>query len=288
MEDNNPITQYLNHLRPSGRFTQRQCINIAAKLLGVPVKYDENGQEITYQSFKWSDVRHQDVVTLRDKWAESHKPASVNAVLSAVRGVVKTAYKMGLISDAVYLEVDHFKGMKIDTPKAGKRLSMYELESVFHVCEIDLTPAGIRDNALIELTYMTGMRRAEIVAIDLKDYNEITRELLIHGKGGKDRINVIPIDVARCLAQWLKLRGHDSGPFFYPINRGGHILIQRMTTQTIWNIMEKRGTQAGIDHFSPHDLRRTRISDLYDWKEPIAKDMGHASTLATDSYYRSK
>ncbi len=82
------------------------------------------------------------------------------------------------------------------------------------------------------------------------------------------------------MAAWLPVRGPDPGALFLPINKGGRITLRRMTDQAV---------QTGVSHFSPHDLRRTFISDLLDAGADIAtvqKLADHASVATTGRYDR--
>jgi len=76
---------------------------------------------------------------------------------------------------------------------------------------------------------------------------------------------------------------------FYPINKGGRLLARRMTNQAVYNALAKRGEQAGVKALSPHDLRRTFISDLLDAGADIAtvaRMAGHDSVNTTARYDR--
>jgi integrase len=109
------------------------------------------------------------------------------------------------------------------------------------------------------------------------------------GKGGKDRLTYLAEGAGEALADWLKIRGEEAGPLFYPLRRGGHIEKRRMKEQSIFDMLVRRGGQARIASFSPHDLRRTFISDLLDAGADIAtvqKLVGHANVQTTAGYDR--
>jgi len=85
------------------------------------------------------------------------------------------------------------------------------------------------------------------------------------------------------------VRGGFPGPLFVPIHKGGELINRRLTTQAIFNMLRKRGEDAGVSEFSPHDLRRSFISDLLDAGADIstvAKMAGHASVNTTARYDR--
>ena len=85
------------------------------------------------------------------------------------------------------------------------------------------------------------------------------------------------------------MREDNSGALFVPINKGGRIIHQRLTEQAVYNVLRKRAEQAGIKAASPHDLRRSCISDLLDAGADIAtvqKLAGHANVQTTAHYDR--
>ena len=91
------------------------------------------------------------------------------------------------------------------------------------------------------------------------------------------------------LDTWLDLRGDEAGPLFLPIRKGGKIAQNRMSDQSVYDILVKRAKEAGIKHASPHDFRRTFIGDLLDAGADIAtvqKMAGHANVSTTAQYDR--
>ena len=76
---------------------------------------------------------------------------------------------------------------------------------------------------------------------------------------------------------------------FYPITKTGEIQRRRMSSQAIFNMLRKRGEQAEIPEFSPHDIRRTHISDMLETGADVltvAKMVGHKSPQTTMLYDR--
>jgi integrase/recombinase XerD len=83
--------------------------------------------------------------------------------------------------------------------------------------------------------------------------------------------------------------GTDPGPLLLPVNKGGRLQLRRLTPQAVLAACRKRATQADLEHFSPHDLRRTFISDLLAAGADLSATQqlaGHASVTTTTRYDR--
>ena len=103
--------------------------------------------------------------------------------------------------------------------------------------------------------YACGLRRDEIVSLDLSHYNTGSGELKVRGKGNKERLLYVDNGALDALNDWLSVRGDREGSLFNPILKGGKIQDRGMTDQAIYNLLLNHSKQAGIARFSPHDLR---------------------------------
>jgi integrase len=78
-------------------------------------------------------------------------------------------------------------------------------------------------------------------------------------------------------------------PLFTPVLKNGRLSMRRMSDQAVYNLLEKRAQEAGVDRFSPHDFRRTFVGDMLDAGVDIATVAGiagHASVNTTARYDR--
>jgi len=85
------------------------------------------------------------------------------------------------------------------------------------------------------------------------------------------------------------VRGSRPGALFCPVNKAGKVNVRRVTSQAIYNALAKRAQQAGVAELSPHDFRRTFVSDLLDAGADIAtvqRMAGHANIQTTARYDR--
>ena len=89
-----------------------------------------------------------------------------------------------------YQKAVSVKGVRGETLPTGRELSSGELSALLATCEQDELAAGVRDAAIIAVMYSCGLRRAEVIALDLADYNTEAGQLKMHGKGNKERIRL--------------------------------------------------------------------------------------------------
>jgi site-specific recombinase XerD len=180
--------------------------------------------------------------------------------------------------------------VKATTLSRGRALTRRELRALFRVCQHDARPSGARDAAILAVLYSGGLRRSEVVALDLADYDPETGALTIRrAKGRKDRVAYTTTGSRAALAVWFGVRSLEPGPLFWPIDQAGRMTARRMTAQSVLEIIERRARQARVARFSPHDLRRTFISDLLDAGADIttvAALAGHANVTTTARYDR--
>ena len=233
---------------------------------------------------------------MRAALAERYAPATANKMLAALRGVLKAAWRLGQIPTDEYHRAIDLAPVRGETLPRGRALNSGELRALFEACARDNAkdgtrrPSAIRDAAALAVLYGVGLRRSEVVALDREDYDAESGELRVrNGKGKKARLSYAGRGVREALDDWMQLRGDAPGPLFLPILKSGRLVERRLTDQAILTLLMKRAREAGVKHFSPHDLRRTFISDLLDAGADIStvqKLAGHANVTTTTRYDR--
>jgi integrase/recombinase XerD len=179
----------------------------------------------------------------------------------------------------------------IEAPKAsGKLPSVLSSREVEHL----LTAAGgkgsgdIRDQAMLELLYATGLRVSELVALRVRDVNMEAGFLLTLGKGEKERLVPMGESARAALADYIAMvrPGLDNAgdsPYLFLSRLGG-----RMTRQAFWNIIKKRARVSGIvKNISPHTLRHSFATHLLENGADLRSVqimLGHADLSTTQIY----
>ena len=211
--------------------------------------------------------------------------ASIARKLSAIRSFYRYLLREGMVPTSPVATTS--------SPKLDRRLpSFLSIEQVVKLLEApDLaTPQGLRDRALLELLYASGLRVSELVSLNLEQVNLNTNEIRVRGKGDKERLVLIGRPAAEALSTYLsqgrpKLFGAKirmTNALF--INRYGERLIER----GVQKILEKYANIAGIDkRVHPHLLRHTFATHLLDGGADlrvVQELLGHADLSSTQIY----
>lgn len=166
-------------------------------------------------------------------------------------------------------------------------LSTGEVDALFAACA-GTSGENIRDLAMLELLYATGLRVSELVHLKLREVNLDSGYLMTLGKGNKERL--VPIGESACQRVSAYLEGvryrldPDRQNRFLFLSRLG----DAMSRQAFWNIIKKRSYQAGISkHISPHTLRHSFATHLLENGADLRSVqvmLGHADLSTTQIY----
>ncbi len=150
------------------------------------------------------------------------------------------------------------------------------------------SPADIRDRAMLQLLYATGLRVSELVSLQLSDVNLQAGYLLTSGKGEKERLIPVGEAARKALTEYLLTsRGNPAAAGdsrFLFLSR----LKEKMSRQSFWNIIKKRALQAEImKNISPHTLRHSFATHLLENGadlRSVQMMLGHADLATTQIY----
>lgn len=281
--DENPFVVYITGLASEhSRRNMKRHLNMIAGML-------TNGQCDALQ-IHWGGLRYAHTMAIRSRLLELYpSPATVNMMLSALRGVLLEAWRLGHMTAENYHRAVDIKNVEGSTIPAGRDLSAEEIGKLVESCA-DGSKAGQRDAAIIGLLYSCGLRRSEVVKLNVADFAPGTGKLKIYAaKGRKDRTVYAQGGALDALLDWMHIRGWDSGALFLPIQKNNKFVFRRLSPQTIYDILVERAKSIGLEHFTVHDFRRTFVGDSLERGVDIAtvaNIAGHASVDTTRRYDR--
>jgi site-specific recombinase XerD len=177
------------------------------------------------------------------------------------------------------------------TRKQVTFLAEDELTRLFAQPDIS-TVNGLRDRAILELLFSSGLRVSELTGLDREHINLKRREFMVRGKGQKDRPIFISPDAAKWIQEYLDKRGDNTRPLFIrysgtkQVDRNGN--FHRLTARSVQRLVANYALLAGITkHVSPHTLRHSFATDLLmngaDLRSVQAM-LGHSNISTTQIY----
>ena len=207
---------------------------------------------------------------------------SIGRKLSALRGVFQEAINQRLIKANPAADVR--------APKTGKHLPhALSPDAMQRLLDSPIDPNDIetmRDQAIYELLYSSGLRLAEVLGLTVRDIQGIPEELKVLGKGSKERIVPVGNKARKALANWLEKRtewdnGHTDRVFITKKGLG-------VSPRTIQRRLDLRAQAAGLDqHVHPHALRHSAATHLLESSgdlRAIQEFLGHQSLSTTQIY----
>jgi len=208
---------------------------------------------------------------------------SISRLLSTVKGF----HRFLLREKIVNFDPSHL----IDAPKLDKKipnfLSLPEITKILKVANLKKMH-GIRDRAILELMYATGLRVSELSGIKRSDVNLDIGFIKCKGKGSKERIVPLGKIAQRFLEKYLlevypKLAASNDCPYLF-LAQGG----RKLSRQSIWKMIKKTVRKAGIKkQVSPHTLRHSFATHLLEGGadlRSVQAMLGHASISTTQIY----
>ena len=173
---------------------------------------------------------------------------------------------------------------QVDTPRLGRRLpdtlTEQDVDRLLAAPAVD-RPLGLRDRAMLELLYATGLRVSELTTLTQGQYSAQQQLVRVVGKGGRERL----VPVGATATGWLARHLAAAAPSGYLFTgRGG----RPMSRQAFWYRIKAYALQAGIHkHLSPHTLRHAFATHLLDHGADLRSVqllLGHADLSTTQIY----
>ena len=275
------IDAYLDHLRVERRLSAHTLESYARDLRALAEF--AAGRETAVESLERKSLE----AFVRQQRAAGLSPRSVARAVASVRGFYR------------YLVLDHrleeSPADDLRAPRAWpalpKFLSLDQVEALIAAPDVT-TPLGLRDRAMIELLYATGMRVSELVGVRAADLHLDEHYLTCIGKGSKERL----IPMGEHAAEWIRRYQRDGRASLLKhaknAGRAGRLFLNRrggpLSRVGFWKILKHHGKTAGVrGPLSPHVLRHSFATHLLERGadlRSIQMMLGHADLSTTQIY----
>jgi integrase/recombinase XerD len=279
--------------RESGRSALRRIV-VALAEIGVEKEViEQNRSRLNELIFKipWHTLDRALVAKIRAHLQETCAPASANHYLSCLRGALKACADAGQMTyEAMHRALSGAKRVKGSRTKAGRALDPEEVQKLFAQCEN--SAIGKRDAAMLTLLCACGMRVSEVATVKFKALKDDGWFSFV-GKANKEREMWLSGPPFEHMKAWVKVRGTDPGLVILACDGKNE---RGLTRIGIYFRVVELAKRAGIEHISPHDLRRTFFTDILDREREhggvdpfvVAELGGHDDVKTTMLYNRIK
>lgn len=217
------------------------------------------------------------------RFEAGYKARSSARWLSCVKGFYRHLAANGRLAED---PAAHLEAPKLGRPLPGT-LSESEVERLLAAPDLD-TPLGLRDRAMLELLYASGLRISELVSLTTSAVNLQQGVVRVIGKGGKERLVPMGVAAQEALVRFVAegrpaLLGERTTDVIFPSNRA-----RAMTRQTFWHAVKRYASIAGIQRdISPHTLRHAFATHLLNHGadlRAVQMMLGHADLSTTQIY----
>lgn len=242
------------------------------------------------------------------EWAKIDEPKQINTDLvrrfrlylnryedekgKKMKRVTQDYYIIALRGFLKYMsqrDIETLSSDKIELGKAKDReVDFLEIEEINRLLSLNFSNElqGVRDKAILELLFSTGLRVSELTGLNIENINLKSGEFAVRGKGGKIRLVFLSDSAKKAIIDYLKRR-NDVLPALF-VSFGKNKDFQRLTPRSVQRIVKKHAAAAGIvKKITPHTLRHTFATDLLrngaDIKSVQAM-LGHSSITTTQVY----
>ncbi|KEO82921.1 recombinase XerC [Tumebacillus flagellatus] len=231
-------------------------------------------------------VTYLDVRTFMGRLSKTHEKKSIARKLSALRSLYEFLRREGW--------VEKNPAKEVRSPKLERKLPNFlyadAMEQLLGAPDTS-TPLGLRDKALLEVLYASGVRVSELVALDVSHLDLSQGMALVFGKGAKERLVLLGSQAVKALQHYLahgrpslwNTAGGGAGQALF-LNKNG----TRLSDRSVRRILDKYVVLcAGLQHISPHTLRHTFATHLLDNGadlRAIQELLGHSSLSSTQIY----
>ncbi len=275
---NQLVEEYLSYVRIERGSANKTIETYRRDLQKLATYLEENGTLLEH-------AQHEDLVAFQNALSmQGFAATSMKRMLSTIKGffkfLVREGYRADNPADVIY------------APKTPSLLpSVLSIEQVTELLDqpFPATPAGLRDEAILELLYGCGLRVSELTGLDMHNINLEQGFLQVCGKGNKERISPISGTAAQALNDYLNnarallsfaAKRSTSAVF---LNARG----SRLSRQSVHKIVAAAGCAIGLEGLHPHTLRHSFATHMLEGGadlRAIQEILGHADISTTQIY----
>lgn len=281
--EENPVAVYLASLASDSRPAMLSGLKVIATMVNRDAQVFE---------LPWHELRFKHTQALRAVLVERYAARTVNRMISALRGVLKAAWKLEQLSTDHYMRAIDLKHVSTKgLPPSGRVVEQLEVGKLLRAAAASPEPMCHRNQALLIVLYACGVRRQEASSLNTEDYNEKDGALTVRrGKRSKYRVTYLPEGYRSWIAPWLAFqRGRSCEPMFTQWDRDAGPTAKRLGRAGVDKVLQDVAKLASVDDVTPHDLRRSFATDLLDNGADllmVQQLMGHADVKTTSIYDR--
>lgn len=279
-----PVAAYLDGLKsPRSRTTMDDALRRAARAAGLPEAFSA-----------WWRLRPDQFTSLRRRLGETHRPATVSLSLVALRGVLKTSWRMGLITHEQFARAtDWGKTLRGSRLPAGRHIPDEERTKIVAYVDSIEGAYGALVRGCFAMMLGGALRAFEVCGLVVEAYDPAARAVRFVGKGDKE--DVVPLqseDAAKDVDAWLATRSAMSTTLpwmFLRAKRARAARGEMLSVKWLEHMCLSVANGADVPRFSPHDCRRTVATGLLESGIDLAtvqRILRHESPDTTARYDR--
>lgn len=278
------LLDYIEHLEVEGGRSSKTAENYTLYL----ERFVQFSSDITVEKITTETVRKYRL------WLNRYKNDNGEGLSTITQSYHLIALR-GFLSYLSKRDIGSLSPDKIELPKVNRKqvtfLHYDEITRMLEVIPMD-TDVGLRDRAIIELLFSSGLRVSELVALNRDHVNTKRREFMVRGKGQKDRPVFIGASTAEHVTEYLKTRFDNLPPLFLSYSRNNSSSMggdyRRLSARSVQRIISRYARLAGITkHVSPHTMRHSFATDLLmngaDIRS-VQSMLGHSNISTTQVY----
>ncbi len=233
----------------------------------------------------WSELTP-DVLEGFAAWLQQqdYRDSTVGRKTASVRAFLHFLFAEGVLSRSLVVWLPQPRRRR----RLPRPLSREEVTRLLEAASVETTPLGLRDRALLELLYATGMRASEVVTLRVEDVDFEAATVRCLGKGNKERVLPIHATALACLQRYCV----EGRPFLLRDPGEQRLFVNHLggplTRQGVWLVVHHYAQAAGLERrVTPHTLRHTFATHLLDGGadlRDVQHFLGHASITTTQIY----